>query len=154
LQENKQLIKERKRKMTLISTIMLIMFLILLAWTWNSLGTIEKKTKIILITCGILAVYILTLIIFSISKIGITYENKEAMKTIQNVFVILFSIMNGYVILPFIFKKLEQINNDEIEKEKITKSIIFLVATIIFIFVFETSYFGNIQNNILTMINR
>ena len=64
--------------MTLISTIMLIMFLILLAWTWNSLGTIEKKTKIILITCGILAVYILTLIIFSISKIGITYENKEA----------------------------------------------------------------------------
>ena len=102
----------------------------------------------------ILAVYILTLIIFSISKIGITYENKEAMKTIQNVFVILFSIMNGYVILPFIFKKLEQINNDEIEKEKITKSIIFLVATIIFIFVFETSYFGNIQNNILTMINR
>ena len=83
-----------------------------------------------------------------------TYENKEAMKTIQNVFVILFSIMNGYVILPFIFKKLEQINNDEIEKEKITKSIIFLVATIIFIFVFETSYFGNIQNNILTMINR
>ncbi|MFQ9264351.1 MAG: hypothetical protein ACLR44_04555 [Clostridia bacterium] len=154
MQENKQLIKERKRKMTLISTIMLIMFLILLAWTWNSLGTIEKKTKIILITCGILAVYILTLIIFSISKIGITYENKEAMKTIQNVFVILFSIMNGYVILPFIFKKLEQINNDEIEKEKITKSIIFLVATIIFIFVFETSYFGNIQNNILTMINR
>ena len=140
--------------MTLISTIMLIMFLILLAWTWNSLGTIEKKTKIILITCGILAVYILTLIIFSISKIGITYENKEAMKTIQNVFVILFSIMNGYVILPFIFKKLEQINNDEIEQEKITKSIIFLVATIIFIFVFETSYFGNIQNNILTMINR
>ena len=140
--------------MTLISTIMLIMFLILLAWTWNSLGTIEKKTKIILITCGILAVYILTLIIFSISKIGITYENKEAMKTIQNVFVILFSIMNGYVILPFIFKKLEQINNDEIEKEKITKSIIFLVAIIIFIFVFETSYFGNIQNNILTMINR
>ena len=106
--------------MTLISTIMLIMFLILLAWTWNSLGTIEKKTKIILITCGILAVYILTLIIFSISKIGITYENKEAMKTIQNVFVILFSIMNGYVILPFIFKKLEQINNDEIEKEKIS----------------------------------
>ena len=36
LQENKQLIKERKRKMTLISTIMLIMFLILLAWTWNN----------------------------------------------------------------------------------------------------------------------
>ena len=49
--------------------------------------------------------------------------------------------MNGYVILPFIFKKLEQINNDEIEKEKITKSIIFLVATIIFIFVFENTIF-------------
>ena len=71
--------------MTLISTIMLIMFLILLAWTWNSLGTIEKKTKIILITCGILAVYILTLIIFSISKIRSNENNtKRICNTIFN----------------------------------------------------------------------
>ena len=81
--------------MALISGIIMVMLLILLAWTWNSLGTIENKTKIICIICGILFVYILTLINFGISKTGITYENKETMKTIQNVFVILFAIMKG-----------------------------------------------------------
>lgn len=140
--------------MALISGIIMVMLLILLAWTWNSLGTIENKTKIICIICGILFVYILTLINFGISKTGITYENKETMKTIQNVFVILFAIMKGYLVLPFTFRKLEQINNEEIERETLIKSIFILITIIIFISIFEISYFGNIQKNILTMINR
>lgn len=140
--------------MALISAIILIMFLILLAWTWNSLGTIEKKTKIICIICGIIAVYLLTLIVFSISKIGINYENKETMKTIQNVFVMIFSIMNGYIILPFVFKKLEQINNDELEKENLIRSILIFAFIIIVIAIFEVSYLGNVQNRILSMVNK
>ena len=30
----------------------------------------------------------------------------------------IITIINGYILLPYIFKKLEQIDNDEIEKEK------------------------------------
>ncbi len=140
--------------MALISAIILIMFLILIGWTWHNLGTIETKTKIICIIAGIIAVYILTLIIFNISKIGINYENEETMKIIRRVFVILFSIINGYIILPFIFKKLEQINNNEIKKETLTKSIIILIIVIIIICIFEISYLGNAQNGILNMIKK
>lgn len=140
--------------MALISAIILIMFLILIGWMWHNLGTIETKTKIICIIAGIIAVYILTLIIFNISKIGINYENEETMKIIRRVFVILFSIINGYIILPFIFKKLEQINNNEIKKETLTKNIIILIIVIIIICIFEISYLGNAQNGILNMIKK
>ncbi len=38
--------------MVLISIIIIAMFIVLIAWSWNSLGTLENKTKIICITVG------------------------------------------------------------------------------------------------------
>lgn len=137
--------------MILIVTILL---LVLLGWTWHSLGNIEKPTKIACIIGGLVVVYIITLVIYNISKIGITYDNKETMKLIQNVFVALFTIINSYIILPYVFKKLDQINNDEIEKEQLKKSIIILVVIILIVGIFESSYLGNIQQGILSMISK
>ena len=138
----------------IMSLIVIILLLVLLGWTWHSLGNIEKPTKIACIIGGILIVYIITLVIYNISKMGIVYENKEAMKLIQNVFVSLFTIINGYIILPFVFRKLDQINNDEIEKEQLKKSIIILVIILLILGIFESSYLGNIQQGILSMINK
>jgi len=59
----------------------------------------------------------------------------------------------GYVItLPFIFKKIDQIENDEIEKEKVIKSIIILAIIIILVAIFEVIYLGNSQTRILDMM--
>ena len=138
----------------IMSLIVIILLLVLFGWTWHSLGNIEKPTKVICIIVGILIVYIITLIIYNISKIGITYENKETMKLIQNVFVALFTIVNAYIILPYVFKKLEKINNDEIEKEQLKKSILVLVIIILILGIFESLYLGNIQQGILSMINK
>ena len=140
--------------MALIIGIIIILLLVLLGWTWHNLGTIENKTKIICIVSGLVIVYIITFIIFSISKVGINYENKEILKLVQTILVILFTIVNGYILLPYIFKKLEQIDNDEIEKEKLVKGIVILLVLFIFIAIFEVSYLGSIQNGILDMINR
>ena len=84
--------------MTVIFVIIAIIALILIAWMWTSLGSIEKKTKIICIIGGLIIVYILTFIIYSISKIGIVYEDAEVMKVVRTVFVGLFTIINGYII--------------------------------------------------------
>ena len=139
--------------MTLISTIMLIMFLILLAWTWNSLGTIEKKTKIILITCGILAVYILTLIIFSISKIGITYPKAEMIGQVRKIAVLVFTPINGFLSLPHIASlkmkiKMKSEEDSKLKKKIIILGIIFIVATIV-----EINYMKNFQNGIIQILN-
>ena len=137
----------------IMSLIVIILLLVLLGWTWHSLGNIEKPTKIACIIGGILIVYIITLVIYNISKMGIVYENKEAMKLIQNVFVSLFTIINGYIILPFVFRKLDQINNEELEKEQLKKSIIILVIILLILGIFESSYLGNIQQGILSMMS-
>ena len=84
----------------------------------------------------------------------IVYENKEVMKLIQTVFVSLFTIINSYIILPYVFKKLEQINNKEIENEKLKKSTIILVIIILILGIFEKSYLGNIQHGILSIMNK
>lgn len=130
--------------MAVIFIIILILFLFLLRWMWLSLGSIEKPTKIKCIICGLVILYVSTYIIYNISKIGITYDNQEAMKAIRTVFVMLFTIINGYIILPYTFRKLEQINNDEIEKGKIKKSIIILLVEFIILVIFEILYFRDL----------
>ena len=81
--------------MAVILIIIAILFLVLLGWSWNSLGSIDKKEKIKYIIIGLVLTYLLTFIIYAISKIGIQYDNKEAMKIIRTVFVLLFAIVNG-----------------------------------------------------------
>lgn len=138
----------------IMSLIVIILLLVLFGWTWHSLGSIEKTTKIACIIGGLIVVFIITFVIYNISKIGITYENKEAMKLIRNVFVSLFTIVNSYVILPYSFRKLDQINNDEIEKEHLIKSIIILAIIILILGIFESSYLGSIQQGILNMMSK
>ena len=137
--------------MATLITITGIIFLVLIGWMWQSLGNIETKTKIGCILGGLIAVFILTFIIYNISKIGIKYDNKDAMKTIRIVYVILFTIINGFVILPFVFRKLNQINNDEAEKDKIIRSLVILGIIVVIIFIFEILYLGNAQTVILNM---
>ena len=137
--------------MAVILIIIAILFLVLLGWSWNSLGSIDKKEKIKYIIIGLVLTYLLTFIIYAISKIGIQYDNKEAMKMIRTVFVLLFTIVNGYIVLPYSFKKIEKIKNEEIEEEKLTRSIIILLIIIVMLLIFESIYLGNLQQGILKM---
>ena len=137
--------------MAVILIIIAILFLVLLGWSWNSLGSIDKKEKIKYIIIGLVLTYLLTFIIYAISKIGIQYDNKEAMKMIRTVFVLLFAIVNGYILLPYSFKKIEKIKNEEIEEETLKRSIIRLLIIIVMLLIFESIYLGNLQQGILKM---
>lgn len=137
--------------MPLIIIIIIILFLVLLGWTWSSLGNIEKKTKIICIIVGVVATYILTWIIYQIAKKGIIYENQEAKRIVRNVFVTLFTIINGYFILPYTFRKIEKIDNEEMKKEQVRKSIIILLLIVLSLLIFESLYLKNILQGIMNM---
>ena len=136
--------------MAVILSTIVVLFIFLICWMWNSLGNIEKTTKITCMVGGLIVVYIITFIIYNISKIGITYEDKEIMKVIRTIFTLLFTIINGYIILPYIFRKLEQVNNETIEKEKLKKAIIIICVIVFVLAIFESSYLKNIQYGILS----
>ena len=48
--------------MPLIIIIIMAIYLVLIAWTWQSLGNIDKMKRVVLILIGIILSYIITLI--------------------------------------------------------------------------------------------
>lgn len=142
-------------QITIIITIVtIVMFLILIGWTWNSLGSVENKKKVIYIISGILIVYVLTFVIYNVSKIGIVYENMSVMLTIRKVYIIIFTFINCYLILPFVFKNIDRLTCSELNNDVLSRIIIKLAIKILIIFILESIYFGNIQQGILKMINK
>ena len=135
--------------MAVIIIMIIILLLVLLGWTWSSLGNIENKTKIICVIVGFVSTYIITLIIYKIAQAGIIFENTEDKKIIQNVFVLIFAIVNGYIILPYTFRKIEKIHNEEIEINRSRRSIIILSVIILILIIFENLYLKNIIQGVL-----
>lgn len=134
--------------MVVISIILIVMFLILFSWLWHSLGSIENKTKLVIIVVGLLLTYLITLIIVSVSKSGLVYSKTDTeLKSLQIVLTLLFTIVNGYILLPFICRKIEKIDSNEIDKDSLIKSLIILLIIFVFIAIFESNYLKGIQKS-------
>lgn len=135
--------------MAFIIIVAIIIYFILIAWTWKSLGEVEKNKKVIYILIGISIMYLLTVIVFYIAKAGITYESKEIQNNIQNVLVNLFTGINGIIAMPQIGKIFDKINEGEIEKNQIMRRILILFLIFMIFLIFETGYMKDTQVGIL-----
>ena len=62
----------------LIIIIVTVLYAVIIGWTWSSLGDIERKKKILITGVGILLVYLITLLLFNISKNQIQYPDISA----------------------------------------------------------------------------
>ena len=80
--------------------------------------------KIIFSIVGIVFLFIITFIIFNISKIGITYPSKEILKQVRRISILLCVPINGYLSLPHIAKIISDIKTNSINDEKSKKRII------------------------------
>lgn len=135
--------------MIFIVMITLIIYFVLMAWTWKSLGTIEKNKKIAFILIGCFIMYMVTFIVYQITKIGIEYPNLEVKKSIQHVLVAVFTGLNGIIVMPQIGKLLDKIQEDEIKKEELSKKIILLTIVFTVCILIEVGYMKNTQQGIL-----
>lgn len=139
--------------MPIIIIITLAIYIVLIAWIWQNLGNIKKTKKVAVIIISLIIIYIITLIIFNISKSGIIYQNEESQIAVQNMLVAVFTAINGLILIPYIAKQLEKIHEGEIEKDQFTKKmlIIFVIFTICAII--ECGYLKDTQEGILTIYN-
>lgn len=135
--------------MPIIIIITLAIYLVLAIGTWHYLGSVEKNKKIIFILIGIIVSYLITLIVFSISKSGIIYPNLQIGNAIQNVIVAVFSSLNGILFLPYLGRLCDKIHEDEITKGQFQKRVCILVVIVIFMLILETNYLKNMQTGIL-----
>ena len=139
--------------MVFIIVIAISVYFVLTAWTWQSLGFIEKSKKITFIIIGIIIMYLITQIIFQVSKGGITYGNEEMQSTVRNILVIIFTGINGIIVMPQIAKLLDKVNEEQIEKEQLTKRIGILFIVFVICLIFESGYMKDTQEGILNIYN-
>ena len=138
----------------LIYLIIVVLFIVLILWTWNNTKEFEQTSeRIIFITIGTGIIAIVTLIYFAISKIGITYPKAEMVKQVRKMAILIFTPINGFLSLPHIASlkmkiKMKTEENEKIKKKIIILGIIFIVATII-----EINYMKNFQKGIIQILN-
>ena len=95
--------------------------------------------------------YIITMITFNISKTGITYENPEMEKDIGNMLILIFAGLNSLIVLPYISKLLSRINDEDIEKNQVSKRIMVIIVVLVLCLIMESGYLKDIQKGIINV---
>ena len=126
----------------------IIIYLVVIIWTWNSLEDIEIPRKILIIFAGIVVVFLITQIVFSISKNQIIYQNGNVEKSISQIIVLLFTGVNSLV-LPIICKNIKKRANEEIENNALKIRMIIIIAIFLMCLYLECGYMTDIQKGIL-----
>lgn len=129
----------------------IIVYFILIAWTWKSLGFMERTKKVIFIIIGTILMYGITQIVFQMTQGGIDYPNVEIQKEIQNILVPIFTGINGIIVMPQVAKMLDKIMEEQIEKEKLVKRAIILIIIFMVCLIFEIGYMKDTQEGIVKM---
>lgn len=139
--------------MPIIIALMIAMFLILISWTWHNLGNIEKPKKVITIIVSLFVIYIVTLIIFNISKNNITYVAQEGMEAVKNILVLLFTMVNSLILMPLLARILNKISENDIKYSDARKSFIIIFIIFLIVIIFECGYLKDIQQGIINIYN-
>ena len=139
--------------MAFIILMAIIIYITFIFWTWQSMQTIETPKKIVFIIIGTIIIYIITLIIFSISKNGIEYQNIQMQKQVKNVIVSIFTGLNCVIIMPQVAKNYEKMKNEEIEKDIFLKKILIIAIVFVICLIFEIGYMKSMQQGIFKIYN-
>lgn len=135
--------------MPIIIIVTILLFGVLIGWTWVNLSVIEKKQKIIYIVISLIIIYVITLIVFAISKSGVEYQNEDMVGYIQAIIVSTFTVVNGFIGMQYIAKIFGKLYNNEITKEQATKRLIIISVIFLICIIIECGYMKDIQNGIL-----
>lgn len=131
-----------------------ITFLILISWTYRSLGNIEISKKILWIIAELFIVWIATFVTYQMSKNAIEYPNKTVMAYVQNILVFIFTGINGLFVMPLFSRSLENLYQESASKEQVIYRALLCIAILIVLSLLECGYMANTQEGILKVMRR
>ena len=138
----------------LIYLIIALLFCVLILWTWNNTEDYESAVERIKYTViGTIVIFLITLIYFTISKIGITYPKPEMVKEVRKMTTLLLTPINGFLSLPHIAIIKTQIKQKIEENEKIKRKVIILAIILAISTLIEIIYMKDFQKGIIQMLN-
>ena len=139
--------------MSLIYFIFTVLFIIYIVFVWNSTKEFETLLmRISFLIVGTIFITILTLILFWISKIGISYPKREMIGEVRKIILLSFIPINGFITLTQASTIFSQAKSGMVSKEDMEKKIKRLVIIFIALIIFEAFYFKNIQNGMIRII--
>ena len=130
----------------------ILIFIVSCVWTWHNLGVIEKSRKIVFIIISLIIMYLITLMVFQMSKNGISYPdylNEKVEGTTKNMIVLIFTGLNSLILTPFLAYIYGKYIEEDLEAGKAVKRIIIGIVIFIICIFMETSYVKDVQQGIL-----
>jgi hypothetical protein len=113
---------------------------------------IEKNKKLIYIMIAVGIMYIIILIIYWLSSIGI--GNKTVSDNSKNFITFTFVPVNTIIILPYLIYSFGKKKNNEITMEQLNKRTIIVLIIAVILIIFEFFYFRNIQKGIIELVEQ
>ena len=131
----------------------ILLFTVLLLWTWNNVKEFENiGQKIGYVAIGLIVLAVITLILFNVSKVGVQYPNEEIIGQIRKMALFVFIPINGLLSLPHIARIYTNLQDGTDEKQ-VKRKIIILGIVIIIAIIVEISYLKSFQNGIIQILN-
>ncbi len=137
----------------MIYLIIIILYAVLLFWTWNNVKQFENiAQKIGYIGIGLIILFAITWILFSIAKSGVDYPSVEIMKEVRKMALLIFVPINGFLSLPHFASIVQEITTGTSD-EKTRRRATILGIVIVIAIIIEIAYMKSFQNGIIEILN-
>lgn len=136
--------------MALILILIIVLNIVAIALTYYCLSNLEKKEKLIFIVVGIAIVYMLTSFVYWLSTKNVAI--KEVSEATKNIITFIFVPTNGILILPILAKSYSKYKIGGLASDKFRNRAIVLAVILLIILIIECSYFKDIQNGIVSVV--
>ena len=138
--------------MVLIIRTIVVMFLVLIFWSFTNLGKIKISKKILWLILLFGIVFLTTYVTFLISKNNITYPSQDIMNSVQEVLVLLFSGVNGCFFIPAVCKTVDNLYHKEIDETHFFRRMLLFGGILLILLIFECGYMKTTQKGILQIM--
>ena len=135
---------------TVIILFILIANIVAILLTYHSFSKdFEKSKKLFYTMISMGVIYIITLIVYLLSTIGIA---KEVAKSSKNMIIFSFVPVNTIILLPILIRSFYKKQSKKITMEKLNKIVMTMSIVAIILMIGEFCYFRNIQKGIAKIL--
>lgn len=136
----------------IIIAFIILLNVVAIALTYYCLEDSDKKEKLIFIAVGIAVIYMLTSFVYWISTKNI--ELKQVAEVGKNLITFLFVPINALITLPILAKSYKKLRFGKLTSDHFRNRVIVLAAILLILLTIECSYFKDIQNGVIKMIQK
>jgi len=136
--------------MPLILFFTLLLNIVAIVLTYNCLSKIDKKERIIVVAVGIAVVYAVTSFVYWLSTKDIAI--KEVSELGGKIITFLFVPINSIIVLPLMAKSYNKYKTGRLASDKLRNRGIVLGVILLIVLIIECSYFKDIQNGVVKLI--